>query len=448
MAGCSTRWHGTSSKPRQSSTSACRISAADAWTLIAERFTCRRKSGEGDASVHLGLAVGSTVESVEPCTPFAVAVPEETLADLRERLGRTRFIDDFPAGGDWTYGVSRAYLQELCEYWRSTFDWRAQEALLNSFDQFQVRVDGQPIHFIHARSSNAAALPLLLVHGWPGSIFEFVKMIGPLTAPAAHGGDQADAFHVVAPSIPGYGFSGPTVEPGWGPRRIATAFATLMEILGYDRYGAAGGDWGAIITTELARVDRGRHVCGLHLTSPHGEPPEDVTEENLSAADRKGLEDWAAHQANGTVVHVLINSTRPHTLAFALNDSPAGLAAWLLDKYRTYSDCEGDVERSFTKDELLAQITTYWVTGTIASASRLYYERAQDGTGAPPLQRVDVPTGCAIFPRDVKRVPRPWAERAYNVQRWVEMPRGGHFPGVEEPDALTAELRRFFRPLR
>jgi pimeloyl-ACP methyl ester carboxylesterase len=389
----------------------------------------------------------STLGPVQPCTPFTVAISDETLADLRDRLGRTRFIDDITADGDWTYGVSRSYLQELCEYWRTTFQWRAQEALLNSFDQFQMRVDGQPIHFIHARSSNVAALPLLLVHGWPGSVFEFVKIIGPLSAPAAHGGDEVDAFHVVAPSIPGYGFSGPTVEPGWGPRRIAAAFAALMESLGYNRYGAAGGDWGAIITTQLARADQGRHVCGLHLTSPHGDPPANA-EESLSEVDRKGLEDWADHQANGTVVHVPINSTRPHTLAFALNDSPAGLAAWLLDKYRSYSDCEGDVERSFTKDELLAQITTYWVTGTIASASRLYYERAQEGTGASPGQRVEVPTGCAIFPRDVKRTPRPWAERAYNVQRWVEMSAGGHFPGVEEPEALTSELRTFFRPLR
>ncbi len=379
--------------------------------------------------------------------PYTVAVAEDTLVDLRERLDRTRFVDDFD-GSEWTYGVSRSYLQELCEYWRTEFDWRAQEAILNSFDQFQADLDGQPIHFIHARSTNPAALPLLLVHGWPGSIFEFTKVIGPLCDPVAHGGDETDAFHVVAPSIPGYGFSGPTIAPGWGPRRIAAAFAVLMETLGYDRYGAGGGDWGAIITTQLARVDEGRHVCGLHLTSPHGEPSAGDDQEQLSETDRQGLEDWAAHQSNGTVVHVQINSTRPHTLAFALNDSPAGLAAWLLDKYRSYSDCEGEVERSFTKDELLAQITTYWVTGTIASASRLYYERVQEGTDASSRRRVEVPTGCAIFPRDVKRAPRPWVEREYNIQRWVEMPRGGHFPGVEEPELLVSELRAFFRRLR
>ena len=386
---------------------------------------------------------------MEDCTPFTAAVPEETLVDLRDRLRRTRFIDEFE-GSDWTYGVSRPYLLELCDYWRTTFDWRAQEALLNSFDQFQTYVDGQSIHFIHARSPVPTALPLLLVHGWPGSIFEFVKVIGPLSDPRAHGGDEADAFHVVAPSIPGYGFSGPTSEPGWGPGRIASAFAQIMQRLGYERYGAAGGDWGAIITTELARADEGRHLCGLHLTMPLGEPPQATDgDEVLTAADRKGLEDWAAHQAGGTVVHVPINSTRPHTLAFALNDSPAGLAAWLVDKFRSYSDCDGDVEKSFTKDELLTEITTYWVTGTIASASRLYYERAHEQrltNSSPP--RIEVPTGCAIFPRDVRRVPRPWAERYYNIQRWTEMPSGGHFAGLEEPEHLVSELRAFFLPLR
>jgi microsomal epoxide hydrolase len=387
---------------------------------------------------------------VESCTPFNVEVSEGTLVDLRERLRQTRFIDDF-AGSEWTYGVSRSYLQELCEYWRMTFDWRAQEAILNAFDQFVTDIDGQRMHFIHARSPNRAALPLLLVHGWPGSIFEFVKVIGPLCDPVAYGGDEADAFHVVVPSIPGYGFSGPTTEPGWGPGRIASAFAQLMQRLGHERFGAAGGDWGAITTTALARADEGRHMCGLHLTSPLGDPPEGDGdgEEELSDADKKGLEDWAAHHANGTVVHVHINATRPHTLAFALNDSPAGLAAWLLDKFRSYSDCDGDVERSFTKDELLAEITTYWVTGTIASASRLYYERAHETrlTQSPP-RRIEIPTGVAMFPRDVRRAPRPWAERLYNIRRWQEMPSGGHFPGLEEPELLVSELRAFFRPLR
>jgi len=384
---------------------------------------------------------------VEQLAPFTVAVPEEVLADLRARLERTRFIDDF-ASDEWTYGVSQTYLRELCDYWRTTFDWRAQEAILNAFDQLETHIDGQHLHCIDARSPNPAALPLLLVHGWPGSIFELVKVIGPLVDPVAHGGDPMDAFHVVAPSIPGYGFSGPTTEPGWGPARIAAAFAELMERLGYGRYGAAGGDWGAIITTALARADGGRHLSGLHLTMPLGGPPEEPGSEPMSAADQKGLDDWAAHQVAGTVIHVAINSTRPHTLAFALNDSPAGLAAWLVDKFRSYSDCDGDLERSFTKDELLAEITTYWVTGTIASASRLYYERAHERDVAPSASRILVPTGCAIFPRDVRRIPRAWAERQYDVRRWMEMPSGGHFPGLEEPELLVAELRAFFRPLR
>ena len=380
-------------------------------------------------------------------TPFRVAVPEATLVDLRYRLERTRYFDPF-AGDGWDHGVSNVYLRELCEYWRTTFDWRAQEAILNSFDQFRLEVDRQPIHFIHAQSPHADALPLLLVHGWPGSIFEFVKIIGPLVDPPAYGGNASDAFHIVAPSIPGYGFSGPTLESGWGPGRIAAAFAQLMDHLGYVRYGAGGGDWGAIITTELARADRGRRLCGLHLTMPLGEPPQAGEHDVLSDVDRRGLEDWAAHQANGTVVHVAINSTRPHTLAFGLNDSPAGLAAWLVDKYRSYSDCDGDVESSFTRDELLAEITTYWVTGTIASASRLYFERAHERAVAPSRARIEIPTGCAIFPRDVRRVPRPWAERLYNVERWSEMPSGGHFPALEEPALLVDDLRAFFRPQR
>jgi microsomal epoxide hydrolase len=382
------------------------------------------------------------------CTPFTLAVAEDTLVDLRVRLDRTRFFDDIGEHA-WTYGVSRAYLQELCEYWRTTFDWRAQEASLNAFDQFVTDIDGQSIHFVHARSTNPDALPLLLVHGWPGSIFELLKIIGPLSDPAAHGGREADAFHVVAPSIPGYGFSGPTTAPGWGPARIASAFTVLMHRLGYERYTAGGGDWGAIITTEMARVDQGRRLCGLHLTMPLGDPPAHPGDEPLSEADQEGLQDWATHQAEGTVVHVPINSTRPHTLAFALNDSPAGLAAWLVDKYRSYSDCGGDIETSFTKDELLAEITTYWVTGTIASASRLYFERAREREVASfPPPRVEIPTGCAIFPRDVRRVPRPWAERYYDIRRWTTMPSGGHFPALETPDQLIAELRTFFRALR
>ena len=382
-------------------------------------------------------------------TPFAVSIPEDHLDDLRVRLARTRWIDDFPET-PWELGVSRSYLKELCEYWQTSFDWRAQESLLNSYSQYVTEVDGQPIHFVHVRSPQPDALPLLLIHGWPGSVFEYVKVLDPLSRPSSFGADEADSFHMIAPSIPGYGFSGPTRRPGWGPARIASAFATLMHDLGYERFGLAGGDWGAIISTELARADRGAHVCGLHLTMPLGLPPSGEDVDVLSVSDQRGLDDWAGHQAAGNVVHVAVNSTRPHTLAFGLNDSPVGLAAWLIDKYRAYSDCGGDVEAAFTKDELLTEISTYWLTGTIASASRLYYERADETRrlGSKPLP-VRVSTGCAIFPKDVRRVPRSWADRVYpNIERWTEMPSGGHFPGLEKPELLVTELREFFRARR
>ena len=377
---------------------------------------------------------------------YTVSIPDAALDDLRRRLALTRWIDDLP-DSQWQLGVSQPYLRELCDYWQTRFDWRAQEEQLNAFDQHLIEVDGQPIHVVHARSEHSDALPLLLIHGWPGSVFEYIKLYRPLSDPVPPGGSARDSFHVVAPSIPGYGFSGPTTAPGWGPRRIASAFATLMDTLGYERYGLAGGDWGAIISTELARLDGGRRVCAMHLTMPLGKPPPDGQRDVLTVDEQSGLDDWAQHQAAGTVVHVAVNSTRPHTLAFGLNDSPAGLAAWLVDKYRSYSDCGGDVETAFTRDELLTEISTYWLTGTIASASRLYYERAVETamtTGVEPP--IPVPVGCAIFPRDVRRVPRSWAERVYsNIERWSLMPSGGHFPGLEEPDLLIAELREFFR---
>jgi len=381
--------------------------------------------------------------------PYRVSIPETELADLRSRLARTRWIDDLP-GSQWRLGVSQPYLRDLCDYWRTSFDWRAQEAQLNAFDQHLIEIDGQPIHVVHSRSQRSDALPLLLIHGWPGSVFEYIKVFQTLADPVPLGGLAGDAFHVVAPSIPGYGFSGRTTEPGWGPTRIASAFATLMDKLGYERYGLAGGDWGAIISTELARLDRGRHVCGVHLTMPLGKAPPDGQRDDVSVDEQRGLDDWAEHQAAGTVVHTAVNSTRPHTLAFGLNDSPAGLAAWLVDKYRSYSDCDGDVETAFTRDELLTEISTYWLTETIASASRLYYERAVEGSARPDVeQSITVPVGCAIFPRDVRRVPRSWAERVYgNIVRWTVMPAGGHFPGLEQPDLLTAELRDFFRTVR
>ncbi len=382
-------------------------------------------------------------------TPFELRVPQADLDDLRERLARTRWVGEFDGGG-WSYGTSRAYLRELCEYWRTGFDWRACEARLNAFGQVVTDVDGQRVHAVHAPSSEPGALPLLLVHGWPGSVFEFEKVIEPLRDPVRFGGRAADAFHVVCPSIPGYGFSGPTAAPGWNVRRISSAFDSLMRRLGYRGYGAAGGDWGAHIVADLARPGSGAEVRGLYLTMPAGEPPEGTagTEAGLTDAERRGLRDWAARQADGTVIHLPLNTTRPHTMAFAMNDSPAGLAAWMVDMYRSFSDCGGDVERSFTKDELLANVSTYWLTETIASAARLYAEWAEQKRTSPRPARIEVPTGCAIYPHDVRRIPRSWAERRYAIRHWTEMPAGGHFASLEQPGLFAADLRAFFRPLR
>jgi pimeloyl-ACP methyl ester carboxylesterase len=382
-------------------------------------------------------------------SPFELHVDDADLHDLRGRLARTRWPEAFP-DADWSYGTDQAFLRELCEYWRMEFDWRQCEARMNSFGQVVMDVDGQRLHAIHAKSPEADAVPLLLVHGWPGSVFEFEKVVEPLRDPAAHGGRASDAFQVVCPSIPGYGFSGPTHRPGWNVRRISSAFAELMELLGYPQYVAAGGDWGAITTTDLARSPAGAGMRALYLTMPLGEPPGATAdpEEGLAESERRGLRDWASHQAAGRVMHHSLNSTRPHTMTFAMNDSPAGLAAWIVDMWRSFSDCGGDIERSFTKDELLANITTYWLTGTIASAARLYVEWAQQKRTSPPPPRVAIPTGCAIYPRDVRRIPRAWAERTYSIVHWSEMPAGGHFPSVEVPELFVDDLQVFFRQFR
>jgi len=392
--------------------------------------------------------------------PFHIRVGDSVLVDLRERLARTRWPDALPGSG-WDYGTDLAYARELCEYWREKFDWRSQEAALNAFPNFRTEIDGQNVHFIHVRSPVDDALPLVLIHGWPGSVYEFVKAIGPLVDPEAHGGSRRDAFHVVCPSLPGYGFSGPTREPGWHPRRIAQAFAELMKRLGYARYGVQGGDWGSTVGSNLAVVDASS-IAGLHINLVTGIPPQpDMTPtraffsdwrtspdfDQLSEAERRAATEWVQFRATG-VGYGAIQSTKPQSLGYGLNDSPAGLAAWIVEKFRAWSDCGGDVEKSFTKDEMLANITIYWVTETINSANRLYYEAARAGLTGPTPEFVTVPTGCAIFPKEPSRPPRRWAERAFNVVHWSEMPRGGHFAAMEVPELLVADVRRFFRTLR
>ncbi len=374
--------------------------------------------------------------------PFRIEVPEETLDDLKRRLAQTRFPDQI-AGSGWDYGAELETVRNLVEYWRTDYDWRRHEAELNSYENFTTEIDGQSIHFLHARSPHENALPLLIAHGWPGTIVEFLKVIGPLTRPEEHGGKAEDAFHVVCPSLPGYGFSEVTRTRGWDARRIAEAFAVLMSRIGYDRYGAQGGDWGSIINTELALLDA-EHVCGLHLNMPLAFPDSSV---ELTDEEKAILEEMAQWDRDETG-YQKIQGTKPQSLGFGLMDSPAGLAAWITEKFRTWSDCDGDVENAFTKDELLTNITVYWVTGTITSSTRLYYEVFKNGRLGLLEKAVEVPTGVARFPREIMRFPRKWVENHYNLTHWTTMPRGGHFAAMEQPELFVEDLRKFFRTVR
>lgn len=378
----------------------------------------------------------------EAIAPFRIDVPQSTLDDLRERLGKTRFPDQIP-GTEWDYGAELSSIRNLIDYWRDGYDWRRHEAELNSYPNFTTSIDGQSIHFLHARSTHEHAMPLLVSHGWPGSIVEFLKVLGPLTQPEQHGGNASDAFHVVCPSLPGYGFSEVTRSRQWDTRRIAEAFAILMARLGYDRYGVQGGDWGSIVTTEMALLDAA-HVRGLHTNMPLAFPDPSVqltAEEQAIVAE---MQQWDRDEAG----YQKIQGTKPQTLGFGLMDSPAGLAAWITEKFRGWSDCDGDVESVFTRDELLTNITIYWVTGTITSSTRLYYETFKGGRIGLLEKKVEVPTGVARFPKEIMRFPRKWVENHFNVTHWTDMPRGGHFAAMEQPDLYLEDVRKFFRTVR
>jgi microsomal epoxide hydrolase len=381
-------------------------------------------------------------------TPFRVDVPEAVLDDLRARLGATRWPAPSPATSraPWADGTDLAYLQDLCAYWRTGFDWRAAETRLNRWPQFRVVIDGQPVHYLHVRSPVPTARPLLIVHGWPGSVAEFLDVIDPLVDPAAHGGDAADAFHVVAPSLPGYGFSGPTLEPGWTAARIAAAFATLMAGLGYGRFAAQGGDWGSTVVTQLA-LQVPERLVGIHLNMVVVSKPRHLPDP-MAGVTPEEIEALAAMHARGAdeMGYGAIQGTRPQTLGYSLHDSPAGLAAWIVEKFRAWSDCGGDVERSFTRDQLLTNITIYWVTGTITSSMRLYRENRLAGRPRPAA-RIEVPMAFARFPADGFQFPRAWVEQVHDVRRWTDMPRGGHFAALEEPELFVDDVRAFFRTL-
>jgi pimeloyl-ACP methyl ester carboxylesterase len=374
---------------------------------------------------------------------FEIHVDDSVLDDLRHRLAQTRLPDQI-ADTDWDYGTPIDYLAELITYWRDTYDWRTHEAGLNAFPHFRTDIDGQSIHFIHARSAHAGALPLLVTHGWPGSVVEFLDVIPRLTDPESHAGSAADAFHVVAPSLPGYGFSEPTRTRGWDTWRIARAWVELMRRLGYTRYGAQGGDWGAQVTTRMGALDTD-HCAAIHLNMPIADRPEEPVE--LDALDKAGLAALQHFQREESG-YALEQSTKPQTLGAALNDSPAGLLAWIVEKFRAWSDCDGHPENVFTRDQLLTNVTVYWVTQTITSSARLYWENQHVAAGAGAPDYVAVPTGVARYPKEVLRFPRPWIERRYNVTYWADMPRGGHFAAMEQPELFVDDLRTFFRTVR
>ncbi|HEY7486778.1 MAG TPA: epoxide hydrolase [Streptosporangiaceae bacterium] len=362
--------------------------------------------------------------------PFRIEIPQTDLDDLRERLARTRWPDELPGVG-WDYGVPLPYVRELAEYWRTSYDWRAYEARLNEFPQFTTEIDGQRIHFLHVRSPEPAALPLIVTHGWPGSIVEFMDIVGPLTNPA----DPADAFHVIAPSIPGFGFSGPTHEPGWNVHRIARAWADLMRRLGYERYGAQGGDWGSAISRQLGLVDP-EHVAGVHLNTLTTYVPDDSAE--LSEIERSRLERRNRFRREG-LGYGMIQSTRPQTLAYGLTDSPVGQLAWIAEKFEEWTDAAID------RDHLLTNVTVYWLTGTAGSSARLYKEAAATWTRTEPST---VPTGVAVFPKELSPPVRRFADRSDNIVYWSEFDHGGHFAALEVPDLLIADVRAFFRAFR
>ena len=380
---------------------------------------------------------------MSPATPapFTIAVPDVDLEDLRRRLDHVRWPDAVADAG-WDYGTDLDYARSLCAYWRDVYDWRAHERSLNALPQFRVEIDGLGIHFAHIRGQGPRPMPLVLTHGWPSSFYEMHKVIGPLSDPAAHGGDPADAFDLVVPSLPGYGFSDRPSARGLDTDRIAELWARLMtEVLGYERFGAQGGDWGAAVNTGLG-LRHPERLIGLHYNMLV--PP--IDEAALTPEQLLWWEEVKAYRAREWG-YVGLQSTKPQSLAFGLMDSPSGLAAWIVEKWRRWSDCDGDVESVYSKDELLTNIMIYWVTRTIGSSLRLYYETFGPMTGPPAYAGVEVPTGVAAF-KEVNRPPRELCEPHFNIQRFTVMERGGHFPAMEVPGDLVDEVRAFFRPLR
>jgi epoxide hydrolase len=379
--------------------------------------------------------------------PFRIDIPQPDLDDLRDRLARTRWPDELPGNG-WARGVPTGYLRELAAYWRDGYDWRKHEAALNACPQFTTTIDGAIVHFLHVRSPEPGALPLILTHGWPGSVAEFLRVIGPLADPAAHGGDPADAFHLVIPSLPGYGFSGPTRQAGWTTGRIARAWAELMARLGYPRYGAQGGDWGAFVSPELGRIDP-EHVAGVHVNAatfgfiPLGpvDPDELATFTDAEQDRLNRLQASTAGPGNG---YFEVQSQTPQTLAYGLTDSPAGQLAWIAERFKDWAHATETRDNAVDHDQLLTNVMIYWLTRTAGSAANLYYENTH--ATFSEQQPSTTPTGVAVFAEDYAI--RRYAERGHNIVHWTEFDTGGHFAAMEVPDLLVADIRAFFRRVR
>ena len=380
--------------------------------------------------------------------PFHIQIPEADLRDLRDRLARTRW-PEAETVADWSQGVPLSYLRELCRYWGEGYDWRATEQRLNRLPQFRTELDGLGLHVLHVRSPHPDALPLIMTHGWPGSVVEFLKVIGPLTNPVAHGGEASDAFHLVCPSLPGYGFSDKPARPGWGVERIAGAWARLMARLGYERYGAQGGDWGTSISTSIGQQDP-EHVAGIHLTPPLA-PPDPATLDDLTEQERAALASLE-HAAEWESGYSQEHATRPQTIGYALVDSPVALCAWIVEKFWAWTDCGGQLENVLTRDELLDNVMLYWLPGTGASSARLYWESIRQVNrwiSGPTRDTVAVPAGCSIFPKELQRPSRRWAAKRFlDIRYWNELDKGGHFAAFEQPELFVSEVRSFFRLVR
>jgi pimeloyl-ACP methyl ester carboxylesterase len=376
--------------------------------------------------------------------PFRIETSDDAIDDLRRRLRNTRWPENETVG-DWSQGIPLAYVKEVCAYWAEKYDWRERERRLNAFPQFRTNLDGLGIHFYHVRSKHPDALPIVITHGWPGSVVEFQKVIGPLADPTAHGGDASDAFHVVCPSLPGYGFSDKPSAKGTGVERIADLWSALMIRLGYPRYVAQGGDWGAMVTTMIGLRDP-QHCAGIHLNMPIvGPDPETMS--SLTPAEQAALAGMAEY-GEWDSGYSKQQSTRPQTLGYGLVDSPSGQAAWILEKFWKWTDCNGHPENAIARDELLDNVMLYWLPATGASSARLYWESFRpQSSGALPV--VEVPTGCSIYPKEIFRTSKRWAEKRFtNLIHFNELDKGGHFAAFEQPTLFVNELRACFRKLR